>query len=138
MWQTRRMMRRLVGGWLGFAFVALVTTSCASSQGKVGGTQVTPTATGAQCDVNLKEYEILMPDSVPAGSVTFKVKNTGSHDHSFLIKGTGVDQGLGGPLKTGETKDLTVTLTAGTYDIECPVTGHAALGMRRKLTVTAR
>lgn len=134
MWQNQT-MQRLVGGLLGIACGTILMASC-SSNGKVGGTQVTSTAAGATCDVNLKEYEILMPNTVPAGSVTFKVNNTGKHDHSFHIKGNGVEQGLGGDVKPGETKDMTVTLAAGTYDVDCPVTGHSALGMHRKLTVT--
>jgi uncharacterized cupredoxin-like copper-binding protein len=134
MWQNQT-MQRLAGGLLGIVCGSILIASC-SSQGKIGGTQVTSTATGSRCEVNLKEYEILMPDTVPAGSVTFKVSNTGKHDHSFHIKGNGIDQGLEGGVKPAESKDLTVTLAAGTYDIECPVTGHAALGMHRKLTVT--
>jgi uncharacterized cupredoxin-like copper-binding protein len=111
--------------------------SCASSQGKLGTTKVTRTNEGTVVEVNLKEYEIDMPDSVPAGPVTFKVTNIGHHEHTFRIEGNGVDQKIEPNLKAGETKDLQVTLTAGQYRITCPVGPHVAMGMRRTLTVTS-
>jgi uncharacterized cupredoxin-like copper-binding protein len=110
--------------------------SCASSQGKIGTTKVVRTSEGISVDVNLKEYEIDMPDSIPAGPVTFKVTNIGHHDHTFRIEGNGIDQKIEPNLKEGETKDLHVTLTAGQYRITCPVGPHVAMGMRRTLTVT--
>jgi uncharacterized cupredoxin-like copper-binding protein len=117
--------------------VALLV-SCASSQGKLGNTKVIRTDDGAVVEVNLKEYEIDMPDSIPAGSVTFKVSNTGNHDHTIRIEGNGIDRKIEPNMKGGETKELQVTLTAGQYKITCPVGPHATLGMRRTLTVTPR
>jgi len=110
--------------------------SCASSQGKIGTTHVIRTNEDTVVEVNLKEYEIDMPDSIPAGPVTFKVTNIGHHDHTFRIEGKGIDQKIDPNLKEGQTKDLHVTLTAGQYRITCPVGPHVAMGMRRTLTVT--
>lgn len=110
--------------------------SCASSQGKIGTTTVVRTNEGVVVDVTLKEYEIDMPDSIPAGPVTFKVTNIGHHDHTVRIEGNGVDQKIEPNMKEGETRTLQVTLTAGQYKVTCPVGPHALLGMRRTLTVT--
>ena len=123
------------------AVVATVATialsACASSQGKTATTQVTPTARGSAVEVILKEYEILMPDSVPAGELTFNITNAGKHDHNFEVEvGDNNKRRVEGGLKPGETKTLIVALTPGTYSIECPVGLHSTQGMRRKLTVT--
>jgi len=116
---------------------AMVLTSCASSQGKTGATQVTPTARGAAVEVILKDYEILMPESVSAGEITFTVTNAGTHDHNFEVEvGSNNKRRIENGLKPGESKTLVVSLTPGTYSIECPVGLHSTQGMRRKLTVT--
>src|SRR5262245_708639 len=121
---------------LAAAFATVLLISCASSQGKVGTTQVTQTAKGSAVEVILKDYEIQMPESVPAGEVTFNVTNAGSHDHNFEIELRGGKRSLGRVLKPGDTQTLTVGLTPGTYDVVCPVSFHATRGMRKKLTVT--
>jgi len=120
------------------AFAVIVLTSCASSQGKVGTTQVTPTARGSAVEVILRDYEIVMPESVPAGEVTFNITNAGSHDHNLVVDLKGTKRRLDKDLKPGETHALIVPLSPGTYDVECPVGTHSTLGMRRKLTVTGQ
>jgi len=120
------------------AFAVIALASCASSQGKVGSTQVTPTAKGSVVEVILKDYEIVMPESVPSGEVTFNITNAGSHDHNLEIDLKGTKRRLDAALKPGETHALIVPLSPGTYDVLCPMTGHSALGMRRKLTVTGQ
>src|SRR4029453_11706789 len=119
-----------------FAIVTL--TSCASSQGKVGSTQVTPTTKGSAVEVILKDYEIQMPDSVPAGEVTFSITNAGAHSHNFEIDLRGTKRRMDNDLKPGETGKLIVALSSGTYDVQCPVGLHSTQGMRRKLTVSGQ
>ena len=118
------------------ACASVLLISCASSQGKTGTTQVTPTVKGSAVEVILKDYEIQMPESVPAGDVTFNVTNAGSHDHNFEIDLKGNKRRLDNDLKPGDSHTLTVSLTPGTYDVICPVSFHSTRGMRRKLTVT--
>ena len=74
--------------------------------------------------------------TVPAGEVTFSVKNTGTVEHEFeIFKGeTVVDEVEG--LVPGLTKDLTVTLEAGDYTFVCKLAGHEEQGMKGTLTVT--
>jgi iron uptake system component EfeO len=73
--------------------------------------------------------------TVPAGSVTFSVKNAGTEEHEFeIFEGeTVVDEVEG--LVPGLTKELTVTLQAGSYTYVCKINGHDQLGMKGTLTV---
>jgi uncharacterized cupredoxin-like copper-binding protein len=138
---TRHIYRETLRTYV-VALVALLATialaSCASSQGKIGTTQVTPTARGSAVEVILKDYEILMPESVPAGEVTFSVTNAGNHFHDFEVEVNGQRRHVDNGVKPGETRTLVVALTPGTYSVECPVGMHEQRGMRRKLTVTGQ
>jgi plastocyanin len=73
--------------------------------------------------------------SVPAGTVTFSVKNVGTEEHEFeIFKGDTVVDEIEG-LVPGLTKELTVTLEAGSYTYLCKLNGHDQLGMKGTLTV---
>ena len=75
--------------------------------------------------------------TVPAGSVTFSVRNAGTEEHEFEIfaaDGTTVVDEVEG-LVPGLTKSLTVTLNAGAYTYVCKLNGHDQLGMKGTLTV---
>ena len=74
--------------------------------------------------------------SVPAGEVTFRVRNAASEEHEFeIFQGETVKDEIEG-LVPGLTKDLTVTLAAGDYTFMCKLSGHDQLGMKGTLTVT--
>ena len=74
--------------------------------------------------------------SVPAGPVTFRVRNTGSVEHEFeIFEGDAVVDEVEG-LVPGLVKDLTVTLEAGEYTYVCKLAGHEEAGMTGALTVT--
>lgn len=85
-------------------------------------------------EVHLIEYQIHMPDSLPAGKIAFNVENGGKEDHAFEVEGNGVHQQTT-VLKRGDTTALEVNLPPGTYTIYCPVDGHADKGMRKTVTV---
>jgi uncharacterized cupredoxin-like copper-binding protein len=72
---------------------------------------------------------------VSAGKQVFAIINHGKENHSFRIKGDGLDIGMTEPLARGDTGQITVALQPGTYAITCPVDGHAGKGMTRTLTV---
>ena len=61
--------------------------------------------------------------------VTFR--NGGATYHTFTIKGTSLDL----KLNPGKSATGTVTLSKGSYDFECTVSGHAAAGMKGKIVV---
>jgi uncharacterized cupredoxin-like copper-binding protein len=86
--------------------------------------------------VTEKEYKItLTPKKATPGSVVFAVKNVGHYTHALAISGPGVATKKTALIKPGKTATLKVTLKAGTYTLWCPVPGHAAKGMKTKLTV---
>lgn len=93
-----------------------------------------PKPAGPVQEVHLIEYEIHMPQALPAGRLAFNVENGGKEDHAFEIEGNGVHQQTN-VLKRGDTTALEVNLAPGTYTVYCPVDGHKDKGMRRTLTV---
>jgi uncharacterized cupredoxin-like copper-binding protein len=107
--------------------------------GTVTGTVTTgtPTAGMEEVEVTLTEYEIDMPETLDAGTITFNITNTGSEEHSFEIHDANDEEiaALEENLAPGESATLEVTLEAGTYRVYCPVDGHAEEGMELELTV---
>lgn len=88
--------------------------------------------------VTLSEWKVeLARDTVPAGSVTFRLSNKGTVTHGFYVRGEGVDKGSR-EIPVGESATLTVTLKAGTYELFCPMSdnSHKLAGMVKKLVVT--
>jgi plastocyanin len=74
--------------------------------------------------------------SVPAGEVTFRVRNAAGEEHEFeIFQGETLKGEIEG-LVPGLTKDLTVPLEAGDYTYVCKLNGHDQLGMKGTLTVT--
>jgi uncharacterized cupredoxin-like copper-binding protein len=74
--------------------------------------------------------------TVPAGKVTFSVRNAGTEEHEFeVFKGETVLDEIEG-LVPGLTKSLTLDLAAGDYTFACKLNGHDQLGMTGTITVT--
>lgn len=87
-------------------------------------------------EVTLVDHEIRMPNELPEGPASFKVTNSGQHEHSFEIEGQGIEQKLDRPLQPLEVATLTADLKPGTYEVYCPVADHAeAKNMRTTITV---
>ena len=109
---------------LAAAAVALLYTPVASPN----ATAMTPTTV----TVTMKEFKFTLSKTrVRHGSVTFKLVNKGKLPHDFAIAGKKSKL-----IKHGKTGTLTVTLKAGKIAYKCTVPGHAAAGMKGKLTVT--
>lgn len=126
-------------------------SSTAASSTEIGGTATqTPLNTPAPVEkdepssrataappvqsVHLIEYAIHMPQSVPAGRVTFNVENAGKEDHAFEIEGHGIHQETQ-VLKRGDSASMSVDLQPGTYTVYCPVKDHKQKGMQTTLRV---
>ena len=128
--------------YLQLSFSVLATSvllfGCGSSQNSTNGTTYTLTDNGAVVTVQEDDYHIHMPTSFPSGNITFRIVNAGSMKHNFKISGNTIEQQLPSDLTGGQTTDMTVSLTPGTYHIYCPMLGHAALGMQLDVTVTQR
>jgi uncharacterized cupredoxin-like copper-binding protein len=104
------------------AVVGVVAGPSLAARSHSAGTAVTVTAT---------EFKFkLSKTSVPHGSVTFTVKNAGHVGHDFKIGGKKTPV-----IAPGKSAKLTVTLKAGKQAYLCTVPGHAAAGMKGKLTV---
>jgi plastocyanin len=120
----RSLMNRITLA-LGVALAALVAAApIAARPSAVAATTVT---------VTMKEFKFtLSKTKVPHGKVTFKLVNKGSVPHDFKIAGK--KSPMVSPKKT---KTFIVTLTKkGKIAYICTVAGHAAAGMKGKLTVT--
>jgi plastocyanin len=132
--------------------VALLTAACGGSGGSTpaggssGGSapattsssgQAAGSTSGTQVTATLTEYKIALSTSTfTPGTYTFVAKNAGQVGHALEIDGPGVSGDKTGGLQPGASANLTVTLSAGTYDIFCPVPGHKSLGMDTKITVS--
>jgi plastocyanin len=96
-------------------------------------------AQSVRVPVTLTEWKVdTKSDTVPAGSVTFRVTNDGSMLHAFHVEGTGVDKETR-QIAKGESASLVLNLKPGTYELYCPMSdlSHKKAGMSRKLTVVA-
>ncbi|HET9728596.1 MAG TPA: plastocyanin/azurin family copper-binding protein [Acidimicrobiia bacterium] len=155
----------------------LLITACGSSS---KGSSSTPTTTGGGVTVpttasGATTVHVTVSDtkgldgpmtltadtsSVPAGDVTFTVKNTGTIDHEVVVLKTDtafdklkittfdgepnrVDEGssvgeTGDPaLKPGESRSFTLKgMKAGAYVLVCNIAKHYGLGMRAAFTVS--
>jgi plastocyanin len=90
---------------------------------------------GATVHVMARDFALSLDQRrLPAGTVTFVLRNDGPLPHDFAVRGNGVDRKTA-MIPQGQTQTLTVELRPGTYDYVCTVPGHAHLGMRGTLTV---
>jgi plastocyanin len=118
---------------LGFA---LAVAACGGNVATAGAPTVLPSGVVA---VEAKDPEFAFSPAaitVPAGAVTFSVKNVGTQDHELeILQGDQVVK-QGEAIPPGSTKDATVTLAAGEYTFVCKLNGHDQLGMKGTLTVS--
>ncbi|NMH99425.1 hypothetical protein HF526_19210 [Pseudonocardia sp. K10HN5] len=110
--------------------VAVPTTAAAA------GTAAAEPA-GKQVTVTMSEFALTLSEQTfTPGTYTFVADNTGQYPHTITINGPGVqNQSASGPLKSGQSASLTVTLQPGSYEIWCPVGDHKAKGMTTTITV---
>ena len=103
--------------------------------------------------VNVTEKEFkLTPSttSVKAGAVTFKIKNTGALDHTFVIIKTSRPVSKlplkndrvtlkplkeAGPFKPGKGATVTLTLKPGTFVLYCNIAAHYRSGQYARFVV---
>jgi uncharacterized cupredoxin-like copper-binding protein len=112
-------------------------------------------ATGGTVSATVSDMKISLDrTSIPAGAVTFIVKNTGAVVHELVVLQTDTAQdkvamdmdeegkmdetgnvGETGDVDAGGSKTFTVTLPAGHYVLMCNEIGHYAAGMHMTFTV---
>lgn len=130
---TNRYFRRSRPGWLTLALTAgLVTLGLMIlTLSHPAHAQPDPNVV----EVQLVEYEIRMPTTLPAGPTTFRVTNNGSVDHNFRIEGEGIVDGFANDFPPGQTQILEVDLPSGQYQVYSPIGNFADQGMRLTVTV---
>jgi plastocyanin len=68
------------------------------------------------------------------GTYVFEAVNSGDTVHALEVEGQGIEE-VTEEIEPGQSAELKVKLKAGTYELYCPVDGHAGEGMEGKLTV---
>jgi uncharacterized cupredoxin-like copper-binding protein len=110
-----------------------VSATTAPAKNKPAATTAKPTSEPQVVDVTEKEFKIILASpTLKAGTVTFKIKNTGALPHDLAVVG-GPKSKLIQPTASGT---LTVKLKPGTVELYCSVPGHKAAGMDLKVKVS--
>jgi high-affinity iron transporter len=113
--------------------IAMIAAGCASS---ASGSPAKSGIPGA-IRVGASEYKFDPATlSVPSGSTTFELVNTGTTEHEFEILQGGTAVGKINAVTPGNTGSLTVTLSSGDYTYVCRLAAHDALGMKGTLGVS--
>lgn len=120
-------------------FLPVVFTLAACGGGSASSSGTTMHASGKQVTATETEYHIQLSQmNVQPGSTTFVAVNKGKVGHSLEINGPGVSNlRIAGTIAPGNSRQLTVTLQQGSYEIFCPIDGHKGLGMDVHITVGA-
>jgi hypothetical protein len=92
---------------------------------------------GHDVDVSLGETHMVMPTSVDAGDITFKVNNVGTEQRDFKISGPGLERSFTSPLPPGQSEIMTVNLKPGVYQVEAPAVGDPTKHLVVELTAVA-
>ena len=115
---------------------AIAVAACGGGGASAGAP--TPVPSGVVF-VEAKEYAYTPSTiTIPAGPVTFSVKNAGAEEHEFEVFASDdmdspIDEIEG--LLPGLTLPLTLDLQPGSYTYICLLNGHNLLGMQGTLTV---
>jgi hypothetical protein len=96
---------------------------------------VTPDKDARKVDVTLAEHRIELPKNLESGKTAFIVRNTGTRNHNFEIRGQGIEKSFFADLSPDETKVLHVDLKPGTYKVFSPGKDGAEHGTTSELTV---
>jgi plastocyanin len=120
------------------------TTTTTTTTASTTATTAQPLPSRLEVDENdqgqLPQPYTLRPshDPVAAGDVHFNVYNFGEDPHTFAVLDASQHQLalVNVPANQSDTAvPVSVNLPAGTYTLECTLSGHAALGMRATLIV---
>jgi uncharacterized cupredoxin-like copper-binding protein len=98
-------------------------------------TTTTTTVTGPSTTVQVGMFEYrfdISPATIPAGNVTFVIRNSGTEPHNFDIAGVRAGAILG----PGQSETWTVGLGPRNYIIVCDVPFHVDRGMTTQMTIS--
>lgn len=128
----RRPGRRVSGAVAAAAVLVLALAACGggSSSSGVAGASKTIGGTHRVTAVETEYKIVLSQTSFSPGTYTFVAMNQGHVGHSLEIDGPGVsDMRIPGTIPPGSSKQVTVTLQKGSYEVYCPIDSHKKLGM---------
>ncbi len=118
-----------------------LVTGCAGGEGGGGGEDEAPSGTEKEAvvkKIEVKETEFeLRPAEITLdepGTYVFRAVNSGHTVHALEVEGEGIEEETE-EIEPGQSAELEVKLDAGTYELYCPVDGHAEEGMEGELTV---
>jgi len=109
-----------------------------------------PALAASTVNQNASEYKFSGGSSAKAGTVTFKVKNTGDYRHELIVVKTNTKAGklkvkdgkavvtrsLGDvEVDSGKSKSLKLKLKKGHYALICNIGNHYTEGMYKDFTV---
>ena len=129
----------------GIVALAMMLAACGNDDevrvADSAGGEVDSAAVQGSFILGLSEWKVDVPmDTLPAGTYTFRVENSGTEKHALEIEGNGREWETG-DLEPGSASELTVNLVPGTYELYCPRESHDKehedQGMKRKLVVRA-
>jgi uncharacterized cupredoxin-like copper-binding protein len=139
-----------VSAKLGTKDIRVTTTAAPAAAGGTKAATPAP-ALAHKVNVSLKEFTVNPSASkAAAGKVTFKVQNSGTVTHEFvvlktdkpagtLLKGARADEagnvGETGDLQAGASKTISLKLAPGHYALICNLAGHYAAGQHTDFTV---
>jgi uncharacterized cupredoxin-like copper-binding protein len=117
------------------AAAALLVAGCGAKKDVTTGSAG---AAAAPKTVSVQETEYKITPADPrisgAGTVNFRIRNSGKTTHQLEVQGPGGEQ-KSLPVPPGATTTFTAKLQAGNYDWYCPIDSHKKKGMRGKFTV---
>jgi uncharacterized cupredoxin-like copper-binding protein len=115
--------------------LALVAGGCDTNSPSPPSGPVPVPGSGTKVTATLTDFHIeLSQQSFNAGTYTFTVKNAGQVTHSLEIQRDAEDT-RSDNIRPGGTDQITVALTAGTYEVFCPVGNHRSQGMAMEIKV---
>ena len=134
-------LKLIVAGWIFcLLFLGTFLAGCGAGGGG-GGEDKAPSGAKNEAvvkTIQVKETEFkLQPAEVTLdkpGTYVFKAVNSGDTVHALEVEGEGIEEETE-EIEPGQSAELKVKLKAGTYELYCPVDGHAEEGMEGKLTV---
>jgi uncharacterized cupredoxin-like copper-binding protein len=122
---------------VGAARAGLAIAGCGGDNNETSSAPAAPSAGGQTVNIGETEYKLDPSDpTVQAGTVSFKVTNDGTVDHSLEVEGPKGEQELEQNLAPGQSGTLTVDLSqSGKYEFYCPIDAHRERGMEGEITV---
>jgi plastocyanin len=116
------------------AALALALAGCGGDDGD--GSGASTEAPLKTVTISETEYK-LDPSTVSvdkSGTYAFAVVNKGQVAHALEVEGGDIEEETD-TIEPGERATLTVKLDGGSYELYCPVDGHADKGMKGELEV---